>query len=59
VGQGSGWSAGASPAAAASDPGGGSSVFGSVQKLGLKLEPRKAKVEQLAIDHVEKTPAEN
>jgi len=59
TGQGSGWSAGASPAAAASDPGGGSSVFGSVQKLGLKLEPRKAKVEQLVIDNVERTPTEN
>jgi len=48
-----------SPAMAASDPGGGSTVFESVQKLGLKLEPRKAKVEQLVIDHVEKTPTEN
>ena len=55
----SGGAAGASPAAAASDPGGGSSVFASVKKLGLKLEPRKAKVEQLVIDHVEKTPTEN
>jgi len=48
-----------SPASAASEPSGGSSVFASVQKLGLKLEPRKAKVEQLVIDHVEKTPTEN
>ncbi|MGA3328393.1 MAG: TIGR03435 family protein [Terriglobia bacterium] len=55
----SGGTAGASPAAAASDPGGGSTVFASVKKLGLKLEPRKAKVEQLVIDHVEKTPTEN
>lgn len=47
------------PAApAASDPG-GSTVFASVKKLGLKLEPRKAKVEHLVIDHVEKTPTEN
>jgi uncharacterized protein (TIGR03435 family) len=30
-----------------------------VKKLGLKLEPRQAKVEQLVIDHVEKTPTEN
>jgi len=51
--------AGASPAAEASDPGGGSTVFASVKKLGLKLEPRKAKVEQLVIDHMEKTPTEN
>jgi uncharacterized protein (TIGR03435 family) len=48
-----------SPAAAASDPSGGSSVFAAVQKLGLKLEPRKAPVEGLVIDHVEKTPLEN
>ncbi|MFZ0961971.1 MAG: TIGR03435 family protein, partial [Terriglobia bacterium] len=39
--------------------GGGSTVFASVKKLGLKLEPRKAPVEQLVIDHVEKTPTEN
>jgi uncharacterized protein (TIGR03435 family) len=50
---------GASPASAASDPGGGSTVFASVKKLGLKLEPTKAKVEQLVIDHVEKTPTDN
>lgn len=55
----SGGAAGASPAAAASDPGGGSTVFASVKKLGLKLEPSKAKVEQLLIDHVEKTPTED
>jgi len=54
-----GGGADASPASAASDPGGGSTVFESVKKLGLKLEPRKAKVEQLVIDHVEKTPTEN
>lgn len=55
-----GGAAGASPASAASDPGGGgATVFASVKKLGLKLEPRKAPVEQLVIDHVEKTPTEN
>ena len=48
-----------SPAAAASEPTGGSSVFASVQKLGLKLEKRKAAVEQLVIDRVEKTPTED
>ena len=47
------------PAAAASDPGGGSSVFGAVKKLGLKLEPRKGPVEQIVVDHAEKTPTEN
>lgn len=57
---GAGAAAGASPGAAASDPGGASnSVFASVKKLGLKLEPRKAPVEQLVVDHVEKTPTED
>jgi uncharacterized protein (TIGR03435 family) len=60
MGPGGGGGANASPAAAASDPGGmGSTVYASVKKLGLKLEPRKAPVEQLVIDHVEKTPTEN
>jgi len=54
-----GGAAGASPAAAASDPGGGSTVFASVKKLGLKLEPSKASVDQLVVDHIEKTPTEN
>jgi uncharacterized protein (TIGR03435 family) len=48
-----------SPAAEASDPGGGSTIYESVKKLGLRLEPRKAPVEQLVIDHIEKTPTEN
>jgi len=56
---GGGGAAGASPASAASAPVGGSSIFASVKKLGLRLEPRKAAVEQLVIDHVEKTPTEN
>jgi len=42
-----------------SDPSGGTSVFDSVQKLGLKLEARKASVEQLVVDNAEKTPTEN
>jgi uncharacterized protein (TIGR03435 family) len=49
----------AMPAGAASDPGGPSSLFRAVQSMGLKLESRKAVVEQLVIDHVEKTPTEN
>jgi uncharacterized protein (TIGR03435 family) len=49
----------ATPAGAASDPGGSSSLFRAVQSMGLKLESRKAMVEQLVIDHVEKTPTEN
>jgi uncharacterized protein (TIGR03435 family) len=42
----------------ASDPSGGS-VAASLQKLGLKLEKRKAPIERLIIDHAEKTPTEN
>jgi uncharacterized protein (TIGR03435 family) len=52
-------SAAARPADAASDPGGSSTLFQAVQSMGLKLESRKAVVEQLVIDHVEKTPTEN
>ena len=35
-----------------SSPGG--SLFTSIQKLGLKLEPSKGQVETLVIDHVER-----
>jgi len=46
--------------AVASDPGGGgSSVTDAVQSMGLKLESRKAIVDQFIVDHVEKTPTEN
>jgi uncharacterized protein (TIGR03435 family) len=48
-----------SPADAASDPSGSSTLFKAVQALGLKLEQRKSVVEQLVIDHVEKNPTEN
>jgi uncharacterized protein (TIGR03435 family) len=56
--------AGAAPPAgtsadAASEPGGTASIFTSVKALGLRLEQRKAPIEQLVIDHVEKTPIEN
>jgi uncharacterized protein (TIGR03435 family) len=53
--------AGAAPGAGgptASDPSGGS-IFRAVQQLGLKLDSRKAPVETLVIDHIEKTPTEN
>jgi uncharacterized protein (TIGR03435 family) len=30
-----------------------------VQQLGLTLEPRKAPVDVIVIDHLEKTPTEN
>jgi len=51
----SGWEG----AGAASDPGGASSIFAAVKALGLRLEPRKAPIEQLVIDHAEKTPIES
>jgi uncharacterized protein (TIGR03435 family) len=57
---GGGGSASGGGAAVASDPGGGgSTVSASVEKLGLKLESRKAPVEQVVVDSVEKTPTEN
>jgi uncharacterized protein (TIGR03435 family) len=46
------------PAEAASDPGSGR-MLRSLKSLGLELENRKAPVEQLIVDHVEKTPTEN
>ena len=36
-----------------------SSIIDSVQRYGLKLEPRKAPMEILVVDHIEKTPTEN
>jgi uncharacterized protein (TIGR03435 family) len=53
--------AGAGPGAAApiaSDPS-GTSMFQAVQALGLKLEPRKAPVESMVVDHLEKAPTDN
>jgi uncharacterized protein (TIGR03435 family) len=43
---------------AASDPAGGA-IFSSVQQLGLRLEKRKAPVETVVVDSVEKNPTEN
>jgi uncharacterized protein (TIGR03435 family) len=54
-----GAAAGVVPSDAASDPGGSSTLVQAVESMGLKLESRKAVVEQLVIDHVEKTPTEN
>jgi uncharacterized protein (TIGR03435 family) len=51
--------AGGSGVLGASDPGGGRSVLSSVEAFGLKLEPRKAVIERLVVDSVEKTPTEN
>jgi len=42
----------------ASDASGGA-IFGAVQKLGLKLDARKAGVEVIVVDHLEKSPTEN
>jgi uncharacterized protein (TIGR03435 family) len=44
----------------ASDPGGGgTSITDAVQSMGLRLESRKAMVDEFIVDHVEKTPTEN
>lgn len=47
-----------SGAGAPSDPS-GSSAFQSVEKLGLKLDPRKMPVDLIVVDHIEKSPTEN
>ena len=47
---------GASPGAV-SDP--TASMFPTIQQLGLKLQPRKASVDTIVIDHLEKLPIEN
>jgi uncharacterized protein (TIGR03435 family) len=46
-------------APAAADPSGGSSIFRSVEQLGLKLDARKTPIEQLIVDHLERTPTED
>ncbi len=47
-------------AGSAPDPsGGGQTVTDAIQSMGLKLESRKAMVEQFIVDHVEKAPTEN
>jgi uncharacterized protein (TIGR03435 family) len=43
----------------ASDPSSSSSVFSSLQQLGLKLESQKAPTEFLVVDHLERMPTEN
>jgi len=50
---------GGGPDSAPSDPSGDSTVSDALGKLGLKLEKSKAMVEQLVVDHVEKTATEN
>jgi uncharacterized protein (TIGR03435 family) len=41
------------------DASSGDTLFSAVEKLGLKLEPRKAPIEMLVIDRSLKTPTEN
>lgn len=41
------------------DTASGDSIFNEIQKLGLKLESRKAPIEVLVIDHAERKPTEN
>jgi uncharacterized protein (TIGR03435 family) len=55
---GGGPDAGRMPADSVSDPS-GSTLFQSVQQLGLKLEARKSPIEIVVVDHVEKMPTEN
>lgn len=47
------------PADAASEPSGDNAIFEGVQKLGLKLEQRKAPLETIVVEHLEKTPTDN
>jgi uncharacterized protein (TIGR03435 family) len=46
-----------SPDAGASEP--RASLFSSLQKIGLKLEPRKIPLDVIVVDHAEKTPVAN
>jgi uncharacterized protein (TIGR03435 family) len=50
---------GAGPATAAADPSGGTTAYQSVEKMGLKLEQRKASVDYTVIDRLEKAPTED
>jgi uncharacterized protein (TIGR03435 family) len=45
--------------AAASDPTGGSTIFKTMEKLGLRLERTKEPIEMLVVDRLEKSPTEN
>ncbi len=50
---------GAAPDGALPEVASAPSVFKAIQKLGLKLEPKKSQVEILVVDQAEKKPAEN
>ncbi len=48
------------PVPEAADPGSnGATLAQALQSMGLKLESRKAPVEQFIVDHIEKTPTDN
>jgi uncharacterized protein (TIGR03435 family) len=47
------------PGGGPADPGGSPTVFRSVENMGLKLEPKKAPVEYMVIERLEKTPSED
>ena len=52
--------AGPTGTAVASDPNSGAqTVTDAIQSMGLKLESRKAPIDQLVVDHIEKAPSEN
>jgi uncharacterized protein (TIGR03435 family) len=55
---GGGAASGSRPADTVADPS-GSSIFSTVQQMGLKLEARKAPLETIAVDHLERAPTEN
>jgi uncharacterized protein (TIGR03435 family) len=57
-GPGGGGSASSGPAPTDSDPA-GSSIFSSIEKLGLKLQKEKAPMEVIIVDHMEKSPTDN
>jgi uncharacterized protein (TIGR03435 family) len=50
---------GGSSGTEATDPEGGATVSAALEKLGLRLEKSRAKVDRLVVDHVEKSPTEN
>jgi uncharacterized protein (TIGR03435 family) len=54
---GAGASADSGGDSAATDP--GSSLFRSMEVLGLKLKPGKDRAETIVVDHMEKKPTEN
>lgn len=49
---------GGNPADLASTPG-GAAIFQAIEKMGLKLDSRKAPIDTIVVDHLEKTPTDN